>query len=267
LAASLFVRGDPKERLMAHFTAYFDASGNSDNHPYIVVAGFIANLLQWKQFETQWEQIHEQHNLVRPFHMAEFMAATQNPNYKLQSNARADCMAIAEKPEECRKFFNAICFVELLLMNCGVSCLVPTDVYNEIDSVLKIKEIVPPYALGARMCIERMHQWELQFGIEQPVECICENGDFGQGKFTHLMVDEGMDAPIYRNKKDFAGLQAADHYAWEQFNFLRRYCLGTETEPRNALKLSISGIPKLHTQPTSAMLIKLCAAKGISPRK
>jgi hypothetical protein len=46
-----------------------------------------------------------------------------------------------------------------------------------------------------------------------------KKGDFGQGQFNNLMRDEGADDPIFEQKDEYAGLQAADHYAWEQAFF------------------------------------------------
>ena len=152
------------------------------------------------------------------------------------------------------------------MANCGVSCVINMDIYNEIGSVLQLEEVIPPYALGARMCVARIRQWEREFDVQEPVELIFEDGDLGQGKFTDLMVAEGNDPPIYRNKKDFAGLQAADHYAWEQAFFLKRKLRGEELPARTSFQLQLNLIPKLHAEATAAQLIMLCEAKGINPR-
>jgi len=141
------------------------------------------------------------------------------------------------------------------------------QLYNEVDSLLDLREVIPPYALAARMCIEKLHQWEEKFSIEEPTEYIFESGDFGQGKFTDLMVDEGQNTPIYNNKKDLVGLQAADHYAWEQFYFLKKRLRDPNLVARDALGLLIYGIPKLHIEPSLEKLIKLCEIKGVKPRR
>jgi hypothetical protein len=72
---------------MAMFTAYFDASGNAIDQPFIIVSGYIANLFQWREFEKQWAAVHKQYSVNLPFHMAEFMAALNNPQdgYPLHS--------------------------------------------------------------------------------------------------------------------------------------------------------------------------------------
>jgi hypothetical protein len=251
---------------MAMFKAYFDASGNALNQPFIVVAGYIANLFQWREFENQWTAIHKRYSVDLPFHMAEFMAALKRPEYKHQTNARADYVEIAKNPDIAKGFLGQLSILQSLMTNCGVSCIVTMDVYNEVSTLLDLRKVVPPYALAARMCIERIHQWEQQFAAVQPVECIFEAGDFEQGKFTDLMIDEGMDAPIYKNKCDFAGLQAADHYAWEQSHFLKEYGYGNASRPGPIIEMMLHTIPKLHVEPTTATLIRLCQMKGIDPK-
>ena len=65
---------------------------------------------------------------------------------------------------------------------------------------------------------------------------------------------------------DFAGLQGADQYAWEQFHFLKGKNQGTDRDVREPFYFLLESIPKLHTRPSREFLIKLCEAKGIDPR-
>jgi hypothetical protein len=183
-----------------------------------------------------------------------------------QSNARADHVAIASIPDKGPQFLKKLTIAQMGMADCGVSCIVDMGVYNEVSRVLKLQEVIPPYALGARMCVARIRKWEEEFDIQEPVECIFEEGDFGQGQFTSLMTSEGNDPPIYKKKNDFAGLQAADHYAWEQAFFLKKGLTGQQLPPREALALQLNLIPKLHVAATATSLIKLCEAKGIDPR-
>ena len=140
------------------------------------------------------------------------------------------------------------------------------DIYNEVSSLLNLREVVPPYALGARTCLAKLEEWERYCDIHEHVEPIFEEGDFEQGKFTDLMTSEGNELPIYKKKKDIAGLQAADHYAWEQFYRLKQEVRDKALPPRQPLVALLNAIPKLHVEPTIATLIGLCHAKGIDPR-
>lgn len=271
LAASIFV-GDnhPEKRLMALFTAYLDASGDWKNQPFVVVCGYIANFWQWKSLEGIWKGIHDDFGVQRPFHMADFIAACSTDTYKNQSNARADYVEIAKDKVRATAFLHKLVIAQVTMINCAIACNVRMNIYNDIDSLVELRERIPPYALGARQCVERIHKWENEFEIEEPVEMIFEEGDFGQGQFSDLIVNEGMSPPIYRKKEDFAGLQMADQYAWEMFYRLKtdekEKQLGREFEPRAELLNLYWSIPKLHIEPTQESLIHICHARGIQAR-
>ena len=251
---------------MGMFTAYFDAAGDGLKQPFVIVAGYIANFFQWQLFEETWKNAHSEFDVQLPFHMTTFNAARTNPNYKYQSDARQDYIAIASQPEKCEEFFRRLCFAQLSMINCGISCTVPMGLYDEFNALVELREVVPPYALGARTCINRLKKWEHEFEVDDPVEYIFEQGDFEQGKFTDLMIDEGMSPPIYKRKEDFAGLQAADHYAWEQFFYRTRELRNPEIEARETFSLQLQAIPRMHVQPTMSTLLAICHKKGISPR-
>lgn len=267
LAAALFVNcRNPQERLMAMFSAYFDASGDANNQPRIVVSGYIANYGQWKLIEEAWNKAHSDFGLDRPFHMSEFVSALENPKYKLQKNARRDYVAIAQSPEEAFRFLRVLTNIQMCGVVCGISAIIDMRIYEEVNSVLDLRSVIPPYALGARMCIAKVRSWEKTFQASSQVECIFEEGDFEQGKFTDLMVEEGEPCPIYKKKGDFAGLEAADMYAWEQASFLRKHDNSSQMDARKEFGMMIHAIPKLHGHAPIETLINLCHAKGIDNR-
>ena len=252
---------------MAKFSAYFDASGTPDSQPFVVVAGYIANYYQWRLFEINWKLIHDQYGVDLPFHMVDFQAATSNlERYQKQSNARKDYVELAKDESKAIEFFKRICVAQLSVVNCAISCTVPMSTYNNVSSLLDLRTVVPPYAMAARICIHALHNWEREFDISEPVEYIFEEGDFEQGKFTELMVDEGWPKPIYKKKKDFAGLQGADQYAWEELFYLKQDLQSQNPLFRNSFKLLLEGIPKIRREVTTAGLIKVCELKGIDPR-
>jgi hypothetical protein len=266
LAAALFVNcPHPGGRMMATFSAYFDASGNSADQPYEIVTGYLANYIQWKLLEDQWKVIHAEYGIVQPFHMTHFVAALKDVNRYAtrQKKPRADYIKIAQAPDRAKECLSRLTVAQLGMVHCGISCIVPMRIYDEIEALIDLRKNIPPYALGARMCIARIHKWEAEFDIPYPVECIFESGDFGQGEFTKIMIDEGMEPPIYKNKIDYAGLQAADHYAWEQAYFLKNQIKGQHLPATVPLLLQLNLIPKLHAEVTRENLLGLCAAKGI----
>jgi hypothetical protein len=134
---------------MTVFTAYFDASGNPHDQPFIVVSGYIANLYSWRQLEEDWSQLHTLYCVDPPFHMAEFVAALNNPKYKTQKNARADYVEIAKDPERANGFLGQLSLRQSIYVSCGVSCIVTMDIYKGVSSLLELRDVVPPYALAA----------------------------------------------------------------------------------------------------------------------
>jgi hypothetical protein len=268
LAGAIFVaKREPNAQPMAMFSAYFDSSGNAVDQPRVIVSGYIANYGQWKLFETAWSLAHTECGVELPFHMSEFIAALENPKYKLQKNARADYVAIAQTPEKALGFLRRLTNIQMCGVLCGVSVIVDMGIYESVDSVLALRDVFPPYALGARMCLANVRTWERTFKIFTPVDCIFEEGDFEQGKFTRLMIDEGEPCPIYKRKTDFAGLQAADMYAWEQAHFLRRHQINPQVDPRREFGMLLHAVPKIHTHAPVEVLVNLCHAKGIEIRK
>ncbi len=268
LAASLFIRDEnPDSHSMAMFTAFLDASGNGVDQPRVIVSGYIANYGQWKLFEAAWDKAHSDYGLSRPFHMSEFVAALDFPeSYKQQKNARHDYVTIAKTPDKAMAFLRVLTNIQMCGVLCGISAIVDMQIYDRVNSVLDLRRVVPPYALGARMCLANVRKWTETFHIGAPVECVFEEGDFEQGKFTDLVIDEGADCPVYKKKNDFAGLQAADMYAWEQAYFLRKHRLNPQADARQEFGMLLHAIPKIHTHAPIEVLVNICHAKGIDNR-
>ncbi len=267
LGASLFVNSAfPEGRMMAFFTGFFDASGNSADQPYVAVAGYIANWCQWRFLENHWRDIHKEYAINVPFHAADFVASQENPDrYAKQKNAREDYVALAKIPGAGRICLRKLCVAQLSLVSCGISSVIPLKIYDQIDSD-ELQERIPPFALGARMCNGLVRKWEKAFQIPQPVECIFDKGDFGNGQYSHLMREEGENDPIFRNSEEYAGLQAADHYAWEQTFFLKRELQGRQSPERADFIAQLHMIPHIHGTHNAASLLDVCRLHGIEAR-
>jgi hypothetical protein len=260
LAYSIF--REPRERLMGMFTAYFDASGHPADQPFVIVAGYVANYTQWRMFNAIWELEHKEFNCDLPFHMADFMAARRAAK-KGGTAKRADYLNLTEN--EASTFILRLANYQQAYMALAVTCIVEMKEYSEIETVLDLRTIVPPYALAARVCTDRIDKWRREHSIGQPVECIFEDGDFERGKFIDLMRVEGMPAPIFKDKNEFPGLQAADYLAWEMNSQVKVDKDGTKGVVRILLN-RLMAIPHMYIKPTKHELIKLCETKNIMPR-
>jgi len=227
----------------------------------------LANYGQWLNYDKEWKNIHDYFGMDQPFHMADFVAATTQPKYKSQSKARADYVEIAKDQARADLFLRSLSQCEVTNTLCGFSAIVEMSIYETVSSLLDLRKVVPPYALGARMCLEKLRQWKEYFSIHDEIECIFESGDLEQGRLIDLMVEEKENPPIFKKAIAFPGLQGADHYAWEQNNALKKYNrLQSEFQAREIFSFLISAIPKRHTKPDTAFLINLCERKGIDPR-
>ena len=129
---------------MALFSAYFDAAGDDQSQPLVVVSGFVANFQQWGMFQALWERAHREADVEMPFHMTDFMAACNNPRYVQQKNARADYVRLAQNPEDAKKFLHHLALSEVTALSCGISCMVPMQLYNEVNAILDLGDAIPP---------------------------------------------------------------------------------------------------------------------------
>ena len=251
LMLSLCPHGVPEEKPVSFYTAYYDASGAPGDSKFVVVSGFVANFMQWKAFENGWDDIHQKHGVSRPFHMTEFMARHQPGNEGSQYRKWAsDSVEATEFLVQLGRMVQLCCLV-------GFSAIVSMDIYKDVSTAFPLETIVPPYALGARMCIASMHTWQMNHGMsEWDIESIFEKGDLGQSQFKYLMEVEGMEAPIFKKKDDYAGLQAADLMGWEQSFFLKRELRNEHIPPRPPFAWLLN-VPHVHTVVTKEMLIPI----------
>lgn len=247
---------------MGFFTAFFDASGHPADQPFVIVSGYVANYTQWRMFNDTWEEEHKKAGVDLPFHMSDFMAARR----AAQNNGTAKRMDYLRLNDfDASSFILHLANFQQAYMALAVTCIVEMSEYAEINTVLDLRTVVPPYALAARVCTERIERWRDQHGISEPIECIFEDGDFERGKFIDLMRVEGMPAPIFKEKKDFPGLQAADYLAWEMKTLVTARKKGKQGILPAYLQ-RLTAIPRVSLKPTKHDLISLCEAKGIMPR-
>jgi hypothetical protein len=148
LAAAILVnRQNLRGAMMAMFTAYFDASGQKSD-PFVVVSGYVANFQQWKLLETCWKDLHTECGVDLPFHMTDFAAACQNPDrYAKQKKFRVDYVRLVkDDPKAATQFLHRLAIAQVSTMHCGISCIIPMALYNEVSSLLPLDEVVtcPP---------------------------------------------------------------------------------------------------------------------------
>jgi len=240
---------------MPAFTAYFDASGHPSDQPFVVVSGYVANFLQWQVFNGNWAATHKRFDVRLPFHTTDFMHG--NKPYDKWERGSAEANA----------FLTSLCIAQQMSILVSISCIVDMGDFRGINEVLQMDTILPAFALGARYCVELLELWQKNHEIGYPIECIFEDGDFGKGKFMELMRVERMPSPIFKDKKDFPGLQAADHLAWEQANQLKRERKAGTSLPCSESFSRLLGIPHIHRSTTLGSLLDIAEKKGVPIRR
>jgi hypothetical protein len=233
------------------FTAYFDASGHPSDQPFVVVSGYVANFMQWQVFNANWTETHKRFGMPIPFHATDFMHRKE-PYDKWGKDS-----------QDARLFLTSLCTAQQLNMLLSVSCIVDMGDYREIGDVVLIDTMLPAFALGARWCVAILEGWQKEHGIEYPIECVFEDGDFGRGKFIELMRTERMPTPIFKDKKEFPGLQAADHIAWEQGSHMKRELKAGTALPASESFARLLAIPHLHKRTDLGNLLDICEKKGV----
>lgn len=242
------------------FASYFDASGHSEdqNCPFVVVAGYIANINQWKALEIALNERLREHRISGPFHMVDFMARSKStsPFHKWDGD-----------DAEAEKLLKELTALAQLFPLASISCIVDLSEYREVEKTYDVRGTLPPFALGARTCMAHLYEgWLNVYGISSnEIECVFEDGDFGRGKFLDAMRADGMPAPIFKAKKDFAALQAADHLAWEHYHYLKKELANEHNPARISFRL-LRWIPHITVHYPKANLIELCNFKGIKPK-
>lgn len=258
LAYAIFPNGKSEGRLMADFSAYsafFDAGGHPSDQPFVVVSGYVANFMQWQLFNGNWIEAHRKFDVSLPFHATDFMHGKKQYD-KWEKGGK-----------EAALFLESLCVAQQMSMLVSISCIVDMGSFQGINEVLQMDTILPAFALGARHCVELLEMWQKNHEIQYPIECIFEDGDFGKGKFMDLMRVERMPAPIFKDKMDFPGLQAADHLAWEQGNQLKRERKAGTSLPCSESFSRLLAIPRIHRMTTLASLLDAAEKKGVPIRR
>jgi hypothetical protein len=193
-------------------TACFDASGHPTQRS-VLVAGFIASVPDWIDFEKAWINRLSGDGLAF-FHMHEFAQSVgQFKGWEGQEIRRrkllADLYGIIQS-HAFRKFGTAI-------LNSELDTVITTEAQQEFN--------ISAYGLAGRGVVENVMQWASTEQIRS-VEFVFEAGDLNQGHLVNLMNTDGLPIPSFKPKRDtvtkfglmipgFVPLQAADILAYE----------------------------------------------------
>ena len=203
------------DTIMGMFTAYFDASGQEHEHPYMVVAGFVSSVTAWLEFSEEWKAVLGQYG-IKTFHATDCQNwKGEFKDWKGQDNKRLrlwhDLIGVIKKTQF-QKF--------------GIGIEVK-DWNESFTAERKRQSKINAYVLCSLACAERVMLWARRQYISTPIEYIYESGDPGSGQLKGHFDEMEYPAPSFKHKEDrmIGGifypatipLQAADFLAYEIF--------------------------------------------------
>jgi hypothetical protein len=200
---AVFFDAPTTERYMSMFTVYCDASGHPDNTKVLAVAGFVASVDQWLEFERNWKDTLNKFG-VTSLHMKNFAHSSgEFSDWKGNEAKRRD-------------------FLRQLIANIAVrvrhsfSSAVLLDDWREVNEHYYLEELIKPFALCGRTLVHKVGEWANKWNIEEKqIKYVFEDGDCDKGDFMHRMKQDKKSAPIFLNKDEACAFQAADLLAFE----------------------------------------------------
>ncbi len=229
LAYSLWLNHNPKERHMAMFTAYFDASGHSADTGVgacLFVTGFVASVERWLEFETAWLGHLDENDIEPPFHMTDFISSKcQYASWKGQKAKRDTFLAKAVRiiKDHTRKpFSNGVVIEDLKRM------------FREFEVPAMPEEPYPWCAIQIFTFVNDWTKSQLNQGRVNPLdhlEYVFETGDLYRGKFMEIARDVYGITPKFMDKDSCVPFQACDLVAWAHRRALSGYRKGEVRAP------------------------------------
>jgi hypothetical protein len=186
----------------AELIAAFDASGK-ENSEVIVVAGFISSHTDWSSFNTQWLERLKQDELEY-FHMVDFA------NFR-----RHFATGWRGNEERRRRLFGDLLDIIRSHVYRQFASAIEMNTFDRLSSENKKEFSLNAYVLAARTCAADVRRWQEEEKFQPPTAYAFEDGDEGKGLMTERFLKDGLAAPVFKGKKDYTPLQAADILAYE----------------------------------------------------
>lgn len=181
------------------FSAYFDASG-FEQQEFVSVAGFIANVDVWNDFEQAWLKRLSDEKLFGKDGTPEFhMAACANRRYDYEQY-RTD--------EHKRQILLHDLTAILSVLGRKVGCVLNVNQFrSQLDPDVRSQfDLTAAYVLGGRACAARVKEWcwidgspplaQVQFFFEQG------DGREIQSDLYHRFLEDGYPTPQFKSKRN-----------------------------------------------------------------
>lgn len=257
------------ESLFAMFAAYFDEAGGVDLG-YMVVAGYVASVEAWEQFEINWKLFLAKFD-VPYLHMKEFSHSKGCfSGWKDDEPRRVRFLAMAAEiiNQHTKRAFESI---------------VSYEDFESVDKLFALRErFNSPYALAGRTCIGVANGWARNPQTKAlDIEYIFE--DRGPDKSGLVKAVEALPpylpTPAFHPSRDeqptknrpyarrgLVQLQAADYLAYEVRKVVYNVVHNKSRIPRKSLQ-ALTGIELDRSSWTKERLLKICEGGNFERRQ
>ncbi len=188
---------------MAMFTAVFDGSGSPNDTVALVVAGYVAKVEQWIEFERNWKECLNDFK-VSSLHMKEF------------AHSRGEFESWRGDEKKRRAFLSRlISIIRTRVQHTFASAVLMAD-YRELDKDYCLNEFAKPSAMAGGTCLSRLAQWSAKWMTsEDLLQIVFEDGDQDKGDLMRIARQHFKLAPSFLPKSRSVIFQAADLVAYE----------------------------------------------------
>ena len=185
-----YLSEDKGQKRMTNFTAYFDGSGSPDEGKALVVAGYLATVDQWLEFNREWTECLTSEG-VSAFHMRDFA-----------HSLREFATWKGDEPRR-RRFLERLIRIVKMRVRKSIANAVLLDAYNSVNAEFMFSEYIgPPYALCGMACMKDVFRWatKAKRQYEWPL-CVFEDGDKHRKEFKQLIARlKDWPDPIFETK-------------------------------------------------------------------
>lgn len=188
---------------MAMFTVYFDASGSPDQGVALSVAGFIAPVEQWIEFDKNWRAALNAYG-VSELHMKEF--APGSGEFASWKNDKRRRRLFLER---------LINIIKTRVHHSFVNCVM-LEHHHKVGQMYPLLQGWKPFAFAGNTCIDKVKHWAQNRNVPQEqIRYVFEDGDKDKGELIkRCEIHHGL-IPTFLKKKQSTAFQAADLLAYE----------------------------------------------------
>src|SRR5215472_6047308 len=164
----------------AMFALYCDDSGTHQESPFAVAACFVADVVQWDHFVSDWGRANEVEQFGT-FHMADFVAKkAQFAGPEWQDEEKRD-----------RTLKRLITLIRIR-RRMGFFAVVEKAGYDaEVPRAMRERYKLGNnhYSFAVRMCMAQVLKWRMGYGYQEPIQFVFDQMSKGKGEINAIFEE------------------------------------------------------------------------------